>query len=693
MAPLLGDFELTSSGKLEWEIGFGSSPSAFPSSAEWRGHRSALQAGGLGQQKAHKSGVFAILLIAIAVVKLLAACYRGLRARLRMDSMVRALAIRWSDEDAESDQERSEILDSCLQLQEEIGYSGELVSILQEKEQAVANLVSSFRRVAEQLDVEHPPSNRFEQTGGPLTDQTPCDSFPRALNSAGDLSGAIQLSISDPLRSLQIKGYPKYQELAPLILNAGNPQPQKPLVPSKETSSIADASPKQARSSEYDWGQGGFMQSASQMLHSPTAQMHQSWTSSASRARIFVRTEEDGGAINPEVSPPILALLREKQRRLGIGSGHKQNLWQAQGLRRHRSPTESVQVKGEGTTVQQNQQPTGRINPAVTSRIVAFLQEKQRRLGIGSGDKQNLWQAQRLKRHRSPTESVQVKSEGTKVQQNQQPTGRKRQYDAPQTEGVALSPASEPCTNAAQQRDNYSSGAINGFPSPFLSTTLAENDRALTAAFGQALNSFTPPGFVEVTLNSGSVVKIVHPPPPTPENTSSYYRLPAVLPGLKRPTFRPGAGKLRKTQWRSIQRSFHILRLLLGRSTVDEGSSAVLMTTALVILVQLFGPSMHPQEWFPTLVESIPTTYRYSAELHGNRPSPFTALALRLSAALSLLKQGIRPPLEETVGLKQALFLDDLSPNCFKSPMWDDWRVEVEDESDAMAVAADNVVT
>ncbi|KAL8438861.1 hypothetical protein Efla_000779 [Eimeria flavescens] len=96
------------------------------------------------------------------------------------------MSSRWSDQGDEGDQVHSEILDSSLQLQDEVGYAGGLPSILQEKEKAAADLLSSFRQAAKKLDAE-PPAKRFRHTGAISTGAVECAMSAGAAGAAASL--------------------------------------------------------------------------------------------------------------------------------------------------------------------------------------------------------------------------------------------------------------------------------------------------------------------------------------------------------------------------------------------------------------------------------------------------------------------------------------------------------------------------
>ncbi|KAL8438858.1 hypothetical protein Efla_000776 [Eimeria flavescens] len=214
---------------------------------------------------------------------------------------------------------------------------------------------------------------------------------------------------------------------------------------------------------------------------------------------------------------------------------------------------------------------------------------------------------------------------------------------------------------------------------------------------------------VTLTLNSGAVINICHPPPPMPTNMHVYYRLPVVKPDAVRTCFDSDAAYkwaggmignrflrvmhdlLRKPELNNIdvedlvRASEQLVQYLLTRQTrnlpeMSPRRRAELLGTrylcfdVLISLTQVLGPAMRPQEWLPRLARAIPSNLPSSA-LHVRKPNErFSELCKKLSEALALLKQGQRPSPEMTIYLKRNLFSLSGGPFCFKDKKWDPWR-------------------
>ncbi|KAL8448970.1 hypothetical protein Emed_003322 [Eimeria media] len=216
----------------------------------------------------------------------------------------------------------------------------------------------------------------------------------------------------------------------------------------------------------------------------------------------------------------------------------------------------------------------------------------------------------------------------------------------------------------------------------------------------------------------GATVCPLPPPAPVmPHDTHLYYRLPILWPGTAPRTFNlarafdPMSGVTAYPHLRTI-------RYLLTQATLHPSNAEPLFTAceeivshlfrfhrnplnnkrpaaaayllsrrylcfdAIFTVVQLLGPAALAEQWWPKLVESIPTDYTRPIDRRGNAPAATVLsdeLALRLSAALAQLKKGIRPSEEETVQLKRALFFNKVLRLKLKDPKWDPWRKDDND--------------
>ncbi|CDI86990.1 hypothetical protein, conserved [Eimeria praecox] len=108
---------------------------------------------------------------------------------------------------------------------------------------------------------------------------------------------------------------------------------------------------------------------------------------------------------------------------------------------------------------------------------------------------------------------------------------------------------------------------------------------------------------------------------------------------------------------------------------VDVLGRRYLMLDSLVCAIQVLGPAMRAATWWDKLVSVIPAdvvladrSFPYQRSQH------YTALAKRLSAAIKVLKSGVRPDAGETVSLKRELFGINSTHPEFRRARWDAWR-------------------
>ncbi|KAL8454206.1 hypothetical protein Emed_000464 [Eimeria media] len=215
---------------------------------------------------------------------------------------------------------------------------------------------------------------------------------------------------------------------------------------------------------------------------------------------------------------------------------------------------------------------------------------------------------------------------------------------------------------------------------------------------------------VAVTMLSGVVIRIHHPPPAMAAGTHVYYRLPHTVPeGGLRP-FDANVAFFSSRRARFLCDNMAVIRRLYRKSSLNETESQLLISLGervvnylfclhqaspnevspfracellgvrymcfdfLVSLIQLFGPAANPQAWFPQIVAKIPTDFTRMLGPKAGRGKHFACLAYRLSAALRLLKQGLRPTAQVTIMLKRDIFRLDSGPGFFRLKEWDSWR-------------------
>ncbi|KAL8436948.1 hypothetical protein ACSSS7_001312 [Eimeria intestinalis] len=203
------------------------------------------------------------------------------------------------------------------------------------------------------------------------------------------------------------------------------------------------------------------------------------------------------------------------------------------------------------------------------------------------------------------------------------------------------------------------------------------------------------------------------PAPPMPPATHLYYRLPVVLSGPIRRSF-SSREAFRHRSRRSPKTILPMIHRLLTQPTITTVEADLLVSNCeqlashlyghhrgqlsnkkpcaaasslarryvyaeiLFCAIQVLGPAMRAENWWPYLMNLIASEYVAPAAC---RNSAANRLAQRLSAALALLKNGIRPSLKDTVDLKRELFKNQSLKLGFEDELWDDWRKD--DDRDA----------
>ncbi|KAL8441739.1 hypothetical protein Emag_006926 [Eimeria magna] len=240
----------------------------------------------------------------------------------------------------------------------------------------------------------------------------------------------------------------------------------------------------------------------------------------------------------------------------------------------------------------------------------------------------------------------------------------------------------------------------------------------------QPSSSVVNEGFLSISLNTGETIFFAHPPLPTPPSAPAHYRLPVVPSEAIRTRFRIEkalVGPLRRDPWphfNSIWRLFqrpelnskevkelvicfqYLVRHMLTKyrtkiAQMDpsraKGSLGLrfLAFEAIVNGIQLLGPAMNPQQWFPQLVASVPTTYISFSAI--NSPTAFlnNRLARLLRDGLEKLSKGTRPSPELTTEAKSLLFSSDVAPRSIPKWIRRIWKPVV-DNSDPNAKSDDD---
>ncbi|KAL8450149.1 hypothetical protein Emag_003393 [Eimeria magna] len=242
------------------------------------------------------------------------------------------------------------------------------------------------------------------------------------------------------------------------------------------------------------------------------------------------------------------------------------------------------------------------------------------------------------------------------------------------------------------------------------STSREEPRAAGEAGLEASASSDSSTSSIAVTLLSGDVIKIHHPPPPMAADTHVYYRLPYELPQGGFRHFDADYAFFSTRRARYFCDNMAVARRLLAKKSLSEGEAQLLISLGerfvnyllclhqssanevspfracellgvrymcfdfLISLIQLFGPAANPQAWFPEIVDKVPTDFSRPLGPKAGRGKHFASFAYRLSAALRLLKQGFRPAPEFTIMLKRDLFRLNSGPGFFRLKQWEAWR-------------------
>ncbi|KAL8436946.1 hypothetical protein ACSSS7_001310 [Eimeria intestinalis] len=218
------------------------------------------------------------------------------------------------------------------------------------------------------------------------------------------------------------------------------------------------------------------------------------------------------------------------------------------------------------------------------------------------------------------------------------------------------------------------------------------------------------------------------PPPPVPLLSSPsrmppsahpYFRLPDVEPGVRPRPFNEGFIFVPYNYRRAVFKTLENVRDLLLQRRVSQTQVDQLVTEceelanylvtsetdeltplslfrvvnslayrylcfdALVSTMQVIGLEPRALPWWTRLTSIIPTNYEVPWPRSSERAFFFRRLTRRLSSALALLKQGIRPSALETVTLKRDLFRGQTTTASFRRARWNSWRALDPSECDS----------
>ncbi|KAL8273223.1 hypothetical protein Esti_002839 [Eimeria stiedai] len=188
-------------------------------------------------------------------------------------------------------------------------------------------------------------------------------------------------------------------------------------------------------------------------------------------------------------------------------------------------------------------------------------------------------------------------------------------------------------------------------------------------------------GFVSITLQSGEEIQVPHPPPPLEPGCHEFYRLPRPeLTSLQ-------VENLCKLSQELVNYMFVHHRTPLETVWPSRAANQLairfLCFEGLVCAIETLGPAMNAQQWFPMLVEAVPTDYVHPSGEILTRALYYSSFSVQISHALRQLKKGVRPSPEETLKLMRNLFDKQTAPSVLRSPRWNFGREEFQHPCDS----------
>ncbi|KAL8454204.1 hypothetical protein Emed_000462 [Eimeria media] len=701
---------------------------------------------GSGQVKARKlltQTLFAVFLSALAALSLLLTCYHVARPTLSWRNQGRALASQFPDSDDED--ERSFIVDTCLELHESLGYVYESAP-LPEKEEAISAIASELRQYAQSFVPQRSSSSSIDV--GILPPPPPQTTHYLPLESAMSHASAPRA-----LASMQQQPPPQTPSseaysVDEFLLRFIPPRPPHSGLPSFEwlvgslgefkggsTTASFLQPPKEQRSpgfisqspsaadfglSSKEWGPP---------VESASSSAYPTFTSPSTRQVAF-REEGKRGGLDVAGWGPGQLQIKETER--GTYLRHQEEGDQQATAATRTELPQQPQAHLPSSELQTHSEPIDLSLPQSSARGPPPPQPSPAMHAPFEAPPAGSPESSELSPHFPSTGSA----ESARLHAEKRSASLLSQ-SPPTTSSVSRGRSQTPSRGRRKKGRTEQAKSEEGEPSsrkrlktlgferskglveeeerkPEGSKSTESEELPLTTSpqhsAGHVESSESPEteaSFVEITLKSGLVIKIPHPPRPMPPNTHPYYRLPTVPPDAIKSrfyvgfVFLPGTvnniiGHLaimreqlikRELDERDVHIIIHESQYLLKYLLVwqrrplepDQPNQALtrigmryLCLEGLLNAVQLLGPAMHPQDWFPLIVEEIPITY-HRPRIFG-RPKSVKNLIYRFTEALAELKRGVRPSLSETLYLKRILFKWPKTPAFFKSNKWDPWR-------------------
>ncbi|KAL8438859.1 hypothetical protein Efla_000777 [Eimeria flavescens] len=546
------------------------------------------------RQMMRKLKMVSFALSALAAVTMLVICYRGLRTKIGHEEPVRALASERNGQRGADEFEQSMILDSCLDLQSEFAYTGTPVYQPLKEDKAIAQIASSIAR-----DVQL---------------------FESSTLVARSSKAATLLPPDSPLPYFDASRWSVHQGSAYEYLSAG--------IAGSQQAAYWTAQSYQERLTP-----SGVHVGASNYHH-----------------------QSIQGYENLEFSPQPSAAAAPGTARVGLSD-----------LTLFSSAAETL------TPLYEIPGPSG----------------------ISQTGAQHLMNARHGVDHPQAKTSWQMASGGGKEAQGEHKTKKKvenlkrRIHSDSGIYALGAMASPDSTKQSSTKKPRLSTGDLDAdwttlevagkFMDQQSSSKLLEAGAVIVhSALEEPSDASAQPGYVAISMRSGEEIRITHPPPPMPENTHTYFRLPKIKPSTIATPFdmdlafgpvkiRTVCGRLLLARsllaqkeltaadafalvgacqeivnYLTLQQKLELDNVFPSRAT-DRLGMRYLCFDVLVSAIQLLGPSMKPQAWFPKLVELVPAAYSFNILLRNSeRAQHFLRLSEKLSGMQSLTHSGSR---------------------------------------------------
>ncbi|CDJ29820.1 uncharacterized protein EMH_0052940 [Eimeria mitis] len=110
-------------------------------------------------------------------------------------------------------------------------------------------------------------------------------------------------------------------------------------------------------------------------------------------------------------------------------------------------------------------------------------------------------------------------------------------------------------------------------------------------------------------------------------------------------------------------------------------SSLFMMFDYLVCTIEILGEKMNTGRWWREFAEKFQTEYSLTVNTTKERTVALTKLVNRLSSALSIYKEGRRPPLSDIIQLKREIITQAYRNSQLSNSLWKLWLQDDEDFS------------